>query len=1056
MIRAIVRSLGVDVGEARLVAGLALHSALIGSVLILTLTSANALFIATVGPQGLPYVYLLVAVAAPLSSFAFLRLGSRVAERRAAWITLVGITLVFLGLHVLVGGGSPLLAAFGLLVWYRVAEVLLNLEFWGLTASLLDLRQAKRLYGVIGSGEVLAMMGGGLALPLLVARVGSQGLVLLAAAATALCLPVVLGLLPPGSASLGGRVRLAGDGRRITAASRQHAPFMRLILGLFLTSVLMRYLVDKNFLAVAVERFRSADALAAFLGVFYAAAAAVTLLLRSLVTGPWLGRFGAGAGLLMLPLSLGLAALITVLLAGSNPSPLILFWPLAAGKFFDHAFRHSIDRSSVLLLFQPLPGPLRLRTQTLAEGVVSPLAAGSAGLLILAIDRFRSSAPPTLAWWMLAVVVVWIGVALALWHAYPRTLALVLRRRHWAGGAVSADDRASREVLRRAALDHASATEAVHALELLQESDPAFVATQLPTLLSNPNPEVRLRVLELVEQGRQPPPLPWFRGIADGESDPELRGAALRVLAAHDGEREQLRLAEHLSTGPDPVRVGALVGLLRHGSPESMAAAERALIHLRCSPEPSQRRLAARVLAQVGQRRLSGELAALLHDGDGTVRRAALQAAGPWVQSGIWDQVVERLQERQLRQPALLALRVAGDLAMGSLINRLQEGVPSPDEELCLLRLLASTDHPSGHAALLRRLPLSDPGARHAALLALAGAGYRPDAPAAAAPVTGAPAEEVGDLLEAELLRDVRLGAWLLRSLVDLGDRDVGLLIEGLGTGLHRCRERILVLLEFLHGEASIREARLRYGSGSLRERAMAIELLDSILSPSLQDMVLPLLEGQNSAGALARIPSKFQLPPLSSEGRLLDILEGRSYSLAYPWLRTCAFYSIDAAGRFSTRVVPNANAFTPMTDAATMEKILALKGVDIFSGTPSDVLLQLALAVEDVHLSAGEELFREGDLGTSMFVIAAGLVRVHKGDQTIVELGRREIVGELAALDPEPRSASVSAIDPSLLYRIDQETLAELMVDHPEIVQGVIRELAKRLRNTTAVYDGV
>ncbi|CAK6701272.1 MULTISPECIES: cyclic nucleotide-binding domain-containing protein [unclassified Synechococcus] len=141
------------------------------------------------------------------------------------------------------------------------------------------------------------------------------------------------------------------------------------------------------------------------------------------------------------------------------------------------------------------------------------------------------------------------------------------------------------------------------------------------------------------------------------------------------------------------------------------------------------------------------------------------------------------------------------------------------------------------------------------------------------------------------------------------------------------------------------------------------------------------------------------------------------------------------------------------MTSAATHDKLQRLQTVGIFAATPVEVLLQLAEAVEEVHLAAGEQLFAKGDLGTSMYVIVSGQVRIHIGDQTVVELADGEIVGELAALDPEPRSASVSAIDPTTLYRIEQATLQALMVDHPEIVQAVIKELAQRLRDTTAPY---
>ena len=72
---------------------------------------------------------------------------------------------------------------------------------------------------------------------------------------------------------------------------------------------------------------------------------------------------------------------------------------------------------------------------------------------------------------------------------------------------------------------------------------------------------------------------------------------------------------------------------------------------------------------------------------------------------------------------------------------------------------------------------------------------------------------------------------------------------------------------------------------------------------------------------------------------------------------------------------------------------------------------------------------------------------------RTVLEFSDGEIVGEPAALDPEPRSASVSAIDPSKLYRIDRSTSKSPMVDHPEIVQRIIKELAHRLPVTTAPY---
>jgi CRP-like cAMP-binding protein len=93
----------------------------------------------------------------------------------------------------------------------------------------------------------------------------------------------------------------------------------------------------------------------------------------------------------------------------------------------------------------------------------------------------------------------------------------------------------------------------------------------------------------------------------------------------------------------------------------------------------------------------------------------------------------------------------------------------------------------------------------------------------------------------------------------------------------------------------------------------------------------------------------------------------------------------------------------------------------------------------------------REGELGDSMYLIVAGRVAVKKGEQVVVELGERECVGEMAILDSEPRSASVEAAGSVLALKIEREDFYDLMNERPEIAQGVIKVLTRRLRHTTA-----
>jgi CRP-like cAMP-binding protein len=131
----------------------------------------------------------------------------------------------------------------------------------------------------------------------------------------------------------------------------------------------------------------------------------------------------------------------------------------------------------------------------------------------------------------------------------------------------------------------------------------------------------------------------------------------------------------------------------------------------------------------------------------------------------------------------------------------------------------------------------------------------------------------------------------------------------------------------------------------------------------------------------------------------------------------------------------------------STLERILVLRTVSIFSEIDDDELSVLAPLVREVEVAAGEPVITEGEIGTTLFVIVSGRVRVHLGDRLIVERGDRTVFGELSALDAEPRSASITAMEDTLLFTLEQEALYELMSEHVELARGIIRVLCQRLR---------
>ncbi len=129
------------------------------------------------------------------------------------------------------------------------------------------------------------------------------------------------------------------------------------------------------------------------------------------------------------------------------------------------------------------------------------------------------------------------------------------------------------------------------------------------------------------------------------------------------------------------------------------------------------------------------------------------------------------------------------------------------------------------------------------------------------------------------------------------------------------------------------------------------------------------------------------------------------------------------------------------------LEKLFVLKSVAIFGALPDDLLLEVAAILHEEQRAAGELVFAKGDLGTSMYIVARGRLHAHDGPRTLNELPTRAVFGEMAMLDPEPRSASVTALEESLLLRIDNRPFYELMADRGEVALAIIQLLASYLR---------
>ena len=133
------------------------------------------------------------------------------------------------------------------------------------------------------------------------------------------------------------------------------------------------------------------------------------------------------------------------------------------------------------------------------------------------------------------------------------------------------------------------------------------------------------------------------------------------------------------------------------------------------------------------------------------------------------------------------------------------------------------------------------------------------------------------------------------------------------------------------------------------------------------------------------------------------------------------------------------------------LEKALALRAAPLFASLSADALLPVASLCQQIDLVGGQVLFEAGEVGDSMFVVASGGVQVKRGTELLAKLGPGEVVGEMGALDLEPRSATVIAAEPSRLIRLEHNDLMDLLTDYPELIRGLAEMLVDRIRGMAA-----
>ncbi|MEL6307612.1 MAG: HEAT repeat domain-containing protein, partial [Chloroflexota bacterium] len=992
-------------------------------------------------------------------------------------------------------------------IWMQVIMVLSYKEYWDLAARVLDIQQSKRLFPIIGAGEILFIIPIGL-LGSFITWIGVPNLLLfglLGIVGSFLSVAVITKRYRAliNKPQIISRRRTSTTTETTSSKSTLITRYVFLIMTLSVVYIfgfaVLRQLyldgLDAQFAGDAAEK-------SAFLLLILGVTGGLNLIMRLFFADDFMSRFGVAGGLLILPmLAIVASSGLSITLEAGASFIGIGFALIVIVRGLYMVLKSSVERPAALILFQTFDGDTRQRLLTIRDGIVEPIAAGVAGLGLLQLTNmgFGSVIQADI---LTLLIALWIVVAVFTLRDYASRVTRVLKRRSVSIFSELFQDGRNLDRIREN-LDSPKPMEVLYALHVLDSVETVSLVEPLMPLVAHPSEIVREEVMRLVEKRRLREFLPQAIEALD-DANPKVRAAAVRAVGVLGEDDVYDTLLNFLSSQDDDVRINAIVGLLRSGDLQGVINAGNQLMRFASSDVAHEREVAAQILGEVANRKFYRLLVNLLDDDDIKVRNEAIKAAGKIKNPKLWSQVVDSLRKTHTRSSAILALGEADADVLPEFDRLFADDAVDDQVKISIARICARMNAPEATDFLCQYWTISDLNVRMAVLEALAYRDYN------------ATPETTPEIISA-LREEVTFTLWCADSIRTLRESEkTEIVLSALQLEIDQAIERAFQWVSFISESQLIMSAQKEMPRASKNEWALILEALDQVIDNEVKLFVMPLFERLSVDALWDKLHDQFpEQASLTAEEVLTGIISENDLWID-PWLRTSAIYVVPEIGASDdlarilyevmkthdgivaetalwslSRVAPSMYRLylaqrlrdsgddlmttTGLTEDSvgfirktykggstvllTIEKVLVLKNVGIFSTTSEEFLADIATLMEEEVHDADTIIIEQGTEPSFMYVVLEGELKVtadagdmktHDDDVELAILSDNDIFGEMSFfLNDAKHTATVTTTTQTHVLKLHHEDFEEIMYDYPQVTQGIIREFARRLRES-------
>jgi len=1055
----LLHTLNIKEGEQRAVILLMVYSFFMGAAYAFFYTPSTSLFLQEFNRSELPLAYIVSGVL----SFGF-GIPLRYIQKRIMYIKFVpGVILFLLVTMVLAVLALNFIPVFKigilyfLFVFARVFVFIMGIAFWGVAGKLFDIRQSKRIFSLINTGEVISFLISFFSTPFIlkIKGVTPESLLFISLISLMIAFFVMFFIIKTFQSKLSSQSPKKSKNKQ---EEKKETPifknsYYKLIYFLAFMPVISLIFTDYIFFAQSqVSYHGEKEALASFLAIVLGINSLFEFVIKTFFSGKLITNYGVKLGLMSLPLIMGFCIFFAAI-TGSFELTIGLFFPFVTlSKLLLRSIRTTLYDPTFQIMYQPIPVDERTEFQSKIEAGPRSIGNIIAGIILFIFAYFNFFQLVHFAYIYMIIISVWIYLSIQMYYSYRKMLKSIIEKENIHFSNVSGES--NYDILSKQ-IEKAKSGNYIPILNLVEKLEPSkvdlLINSSLHSIDFNNKKSFALSEI-LLNQTLE-------KQVVN--SLPILN----EKLKSTDNEAIKLKIEDTINQ-----------------LEKSRNLPIEQLSLLTDSENYKDRIYAAKLIGQSKRYNAFKLTKILLLDKHPEIRREALITSGKIKREELWQVLIDKLANPEEINTASNAILMVGEPILTELDLFFEKISERKEIRLRIIQLIEQIGGEQALVLLRNKINYPDKDVRFRVLEALGRLEYK---------VAKSEMLYIRNAVEDE----ISMYVWIISALMDLGkNKETVDLTDALKYELKLARNRVFILLSLLYDTKTIRLIEDNIINGDTDAKGYALEIVDILVNPEIKKLILPVLEDLTYREILEQYKNLFPIHRLKTHERYRDIIF-KDFSRVNKWTKALAIeqlYFVEkefateillafifSSDYFLTEVscitlrkidpilfqsqVDLFSAIYPVFDHCSklmqkedylqvMSKIRLLRKSIFFSIIPEVATIPIAVRTDKIVLQHGQNLSFNDEGNNIFYLLTSGSIVHYEKERKVKNFEEFSLIGDVTEIEAMQSGAEYKAEKTCELLRFNSNYLYELMAYNSEITNKISNII--KLQSITKKYD--